>query len=69
MGKCPASNGGLTCTKQDGYSHHMSLTHRDEEAQREWGIQPEDRKRWGMLKVKIKVTEVKPDQPSEKENA
>jgi hypothetical protein len=61
---CPAvSHSGLTCNKEDAYTDHQSLAHRNGEEEREWPICNSDRVRWGMVQEKkpkgdTKVTDV-----------
>lgn len=66
MSECPSvSASGLTCDREDDYSSHKSLTHRNTEAQRDWYILPLDRVRWGVVGPKKKKTTNVADEVSE----
>lgn len=56
MSCCSKSATGLDCDRNDEYSYHMSFLHRNEEAQLEWHITPEDKARWGVVPKVKKVT-------------
>ncbi len=54
---CPAvSASGLTCDKDDDYDEHKTLSHRNDEQEREWPISNSDRVRWGVVQEKRKKT-------------
>lgn len=56
---CPSKSAtDLDCNREDQYSSHMMLLHRNEEAGMEWQITTQDKIRWGVAPVK-KVTQVK----------
>lgn len=58
MSKCNSvSAGELICDKEDSYSAHMTLTHRNEEAGREWYLDQTDKTRWGITKKNRKVAD------------
>jgi hypothetical protein len=58
----------MECDLDDEYrmGNHSSFLHRNKNFNKEWPIDAEDRKRWGLLTTKkrgARVTEVKSDNP------
>lgn len=51
----------LECDKEDTWTAHMSLRHRNNEAQMEWLFTAEDLQRWG---VDLRGKRAKPGRPS-----